>query len=510
MGRKVVRGAAILLVAGVIARVLGFFYRIFLARAIGAQGMGLLAMAYPLMGMALNLSGMGIPVAVAKMVAERVSLAGRSLDNVFRFSFVFVLAVGLVLSVALVLGAPFLSHHLLSDPRSVYPLLAAVPLLLIVPAALVLRGYFQGMQRMEPLAVATVLEQAIRIVFVVYLVRYFLPYGLAWGAVGAMVAVTLGELLGLVILLAFYHVPRLLGRANARRVPVTDPRDRLGPTAREILGLGAPVTGSRMVGSFTEIGDAIIVPRRLEVSGFSRDAATAFYGNFSAMAMPLLFFPTVLTGALAQALMPAISEADALHGIAAVRARTQQALHVTLLMAFPMATLFVALGHVLGLVIYGQHEVGTVLVPLALAAPCIYVDNTLSAVLRGLGRPAVPMTNGLVGSFVRLTLIYILTAKAGAGVAAVLIAFVVDMTITCGLNYRSVHLLVRPRLEILRSIALPIGASLLMAVVSRLMLGAYRPGGHTGAVGLTYAILAGLAVYLGTIYAAGGLKGVSR
>lgn len=507
MGSKVVRGTAILVVAGVIARVLGFFYRIYLARAIGPQGMGLIAMTYPLWGMALNLSAMGIPVAMARIVAERASIAGRSLDNVLRFAFAFVLVGGTLLAVAVVLAAPFLTRHLLSDPRSVYPLIAAVPLIVIIPVSLVLRGYFQGLQEMHPLAVATVLEQILRIASVVYLVRYFLPYGLAWGAVGAMVGVAIGEIGGLLVLLAFYHGPRLRGRARPGSPP-HDPRDALLPTGREVLALGTPVTGTRIIGSFTEIADAAIVPRRLELSGFSRDAATAFFGNLSAMAMPLLFFPTVLTGALASALMPAISEAEAVAGMAGVRARTEKALHLTLLLAFPAAAIFVALGHALGLVIYGQREVGEMLVPLALAAPCIYVDSTLAAVLRGLGRPAVPMLNGLVGSVVRLCLIYILATQAHAAVTVVLFAFALDMAITCTLNYRSVGRLVHFRLDLGRSLLVPVGASLLLAAAARAALALASTPGHVAAPAVAGAVAAGFAVYLVAVWLAGGFREV--
>jgi len=504
VGSKVVRGAAVLLAAGIIARVLGFFYRIFLARAIGAQGMGLLAMSYPLMGMALNLSAMGVPVAVTKIVAERTALKGRSIESVFRFAVPFVLILGVVLSAGLVVAAPVLTRRLLSDPRSVYPLLALVPLLLIIPVSLVLRSYFQGIQEMRPLAIATILEQLVRIASVIYLVRYFLPYGLAWGTAGAAIGVCLGEICGLLVLLAFYHGPRLFGRVR-RGPPVTAAQDRIRPTAGEVLRLGTPVTGTRLIGSFAEIGDATIVPRRLEVAGFSRDAATAFYGNLSAMAMPLLFFPTVITGALAAALMPAISEADARNGLAAVRTRTQQALHATLLMAFPAATLFIALGHSLGLVIYGQREVGTLLVPLAFAAPCLYVDNTLSAVLRGLGRPAVPMVNGLMGSLLRLSLIYVLTSVLRAGVMAVLIGFSVDMVVTCGLNYRSVHRLVRPRLAWDRAIVLPLAACALMAAACRLGLAL---GGGAGTLAVVVGATGGVATYCLVVWLGGAVRTV--
>jgi stage V sporulation protein B len=470
--------------------------------------MGLISMAYPLMGMALNLAACGLPVALAKVVAERLALPGRSVAWVLKFALAFVLVTGTVFSALLILTAPWLSHHILTDPRSLFPLLALVPQLIIIPVAMVLRGYFQGRQNMPPLAVATILEQVTRIFGVMFLVPYFLPYGLAWAAVGAAVAMTLGEVVGLAILVVAYRFPGWFDRARLPPVPPEHPADRLLATARELLGLGLPVTGTRLVGSFTDIGDAVVVPRRLEVSGMTRDQATSFYGNLSAMAMPLLFFPTVITGALSTALMPAISEAEAVMGVGGVRRRTEQAVHATFLLAFPAAAVFAALGHPLGAVIYGQRTAGDLLVPLAFTAPCLYLDTTFQAVLRGLGHPAIPMMNGLVGSVGRLLLIYLLTAWRLGGVEAVVIGISTDMVVSTGLDAIVIWRMVGPRLETARSIIWPLAWTAVMVLVNRMLLGLAGPL-HNQAIGLTLAIVVGAAVYVTGVWRSGCLRGLA-
>lgn len=502
VGRKVAQGAATLLVAGVIARVLGFLYRAYLAREIGAQGMGLLAMAFPMMGMALNLGGAGVPYAVAKLVAERLALPGRSIEGILRFAFWFVAINGLLFATGLVIAAPLLGQRFMTDPRSYLPMVASAPMVLIIPIASVLRSFFQGRQVMHPPAVATVIEQVARIATVVYLVRYFLPYGLAWAAAGAMIGLCLGELAGLLTLLVFYHLPG--GRGGERTVQSAGLK-QTAATAQEVLGLGLPVTGTHMAGSLTEIADAAIVPRRLEVSGFGRDAATAFYGTLSGMALPLLFFPSVITSALAGALMPAISEAQAVGGTALVRRRAQQALHVTLLVALPASAVFAFEGKELGLLIYGQAAVGQLLIPLAPFAPFLYLENTLSAVLRGLGRPSLPMANGLVGSASRLGIIYLLTTSRGAGERAVLFGIGIDLFLSFILNLRSLHGLIHLEIPVWRWLRIPLLATAAMAVALRtgpqtflslgLPVGAAVPCGLGVAVG----------VYLLVVYAGGDL-----
>ncbi|HHV58196.1 MAG TPA: oligosaccharide flippase family protein [Firmicutes bacterium] len=66
-------GAAILAAAGIVSKVFGAVYRIPLARLIGPEGMGLYGMAYPLYTMILALSTAGIPVAISKLVAEKLA-----------------------------------------------------------------------------------------------------------------------------------------------------------------------------------------------------------------------------------------------------------------------------------------------------------------------------------------------------------------------------------------------------------------------------------------------------
>jgi stage V sporulation protein B len=63
-------GAIILLAAGMTSRILGFVPRIMLPRIIGAEGVGLYQMGYPFLIMLITVITGGIPLALAKMVAE--------------------------------------------------------------------------------------------------------------------------------------------------------------------------------------------------------------------------------------------------------------------------------------------------------------------------------------------------------------------------------------------------------------------------------------------------------
>ena len=58
------------MIAGFITKILGFINRIVMARILGEEGVGLYMMAVPTFILAITLTQIGLPVAIAKFVAE--------------------------------------------------------------------------------------------------------------------------------------------------------------------------------------------------------------------------------------------------------------------------------------------------------------------------------------------------------------------------------------------------------------------------------------------------------
>ena len=67
---KVLGGAFILLVAGIICKLLGAFYRVPLSNILGSEGIGVYQLIFPVYSLILIISSGGIPVALSKIVAE--------------------------------------------------------------------------------------------------------------------------------------------------------------------------------------------------------------------------------------------------------------------------------------------------------------------------------------------------------------------------------------------------------------------------------------------------------
>ncbi|MBW7455462.1 oligosaccharide flippase family protein, partial [Paenibacillus sepulcri] len=200
-----IKGALILLAAGVVNRILAFIPRIALPRIIGAEGVGLYQLGYPFLIVLLTLITGGIPLAIAKWIAEAESQGDhRRVKQIFRTAMGLVVSLSCVLTVSFILLTPWMVKHLMTDQRVYQTFLMMTPLLLIIGISSVYRGYFQGKQNMIPTAISTTVETIFRIVFVLLFASWLLPYGLAWAAAGAMIGVVAGEIMGLAVLVWQY------------------------------------------------------------------------------------------------------------------------------------------------------------------------------------------------------------------------------------------------------------------------------------------------------------------
>ena len=161
-GEDYIAQGSILAVAVVITKIIGVVYRIPLTNILGDEGNGFYGYAYQVYAIALMLSSLSLPTAVSKLVSVRMAVGQRrNAFRVFLCSLIFAVSVGIIISLAIFLGAGAISEHMMKAPFSVYALKVLSPGLLIVAVMAVLRGYFQGLGTMVPTAVSQIIEQII-------------------------------------------------------------------------------------------------------------------------------------------------------------------------------------------------------------------------------------------------------------------------------------------------------------------------------------------------------------
>ncbi|MBX6350221.1 MAG: oligosaccharide flippase family protein [Clostridia bacterium] len=394
-------------------RLLGFAYRVGLARAVGAEGLGLVQRAFPVYLAFLTVATLGLATGTAKLVADRLAQGDRAgAERVRETATWLVLPPVLLATAALLAFASPLSRALFGDARVAGPLLALAPALAASGLSTVLRGYFQGRERMTPIASGQVAEQAARVLCVYLLLGPVRPQDEAWLPTLAALCTTVGEWVGLGALAASFRRGRGRGLASPAAAP------RPGETrvlAADLLGLSWPVALAHLVGSLNATIDAWLIPARLMASGLSVAAATAAFGQLVGMALPVVFLATVVVHPLANTLVPEIAEAAALGRRRALRRRAALALAATLAVGLLTSAALALFPAALGRALYGAPEIAPLLRVLAFAAPLMYLHQTGASILSGLGRTFDAMAIGLVATSLRVALLWLLAGLPGLG-----------------------------------------------------------------------------------------------
>lgn len=406
--RPVVRNLTALVLAAGLARLCDAAYRVTVARLAGPETIGLLQMAWPVYGFGLTLATLGLAPALARVIAAgqgegRTALTtGRSLA----------LPAGLAGVLLLFAVAPWLARHALSDPRVLAPL--RVLALGLLPAALcsVLRGWFQGTQRMAPLAWAQLLEPAVRlgVAFLVLVALpglWVVPLPLPPAALLATAGVA-GETVEWLFLTLWN---RREARREAHRERVAG-RGRRGSfsaaLAARLLTLAAPLMLGQFVFSTLGVMEAGLFPRLLVSSGLSGPAATREYGMLFGMAMPFLIFPMTPLFPLSAVLIPSLAEARAAGRPDLVQRRLRLAVYTALGVAAVAALLYLTLPDHLAALVGGGPPVAALIRGLALWVPFAYLEHISGAALIGLGATGGFFFDGLLGGLVGLGLAVLL------------------------------------------------------------------------------------------------------
>lgn len=459
MKNKFLQGTVILLATSVVLRGLGFVYQMLVVRFAGTESVGILNMSYPFYSILIVLATAGMPVAIAKLTAEYVSKQREEQITVMmRTAFLLVGALVLCcLAVALWL-MPMLFKLLETEERVKQCFFILVPGIAIVPFTSVMRGYFQGMQKMLYPSLGQMAEQLIRVTSGLALIVWICPHDVVSLAMGLAAAAILGELGGFLLLLGIYLHSRRRQKQDTIRAK------KQPQILQALLGLGLPTTFTRLTSCVDMAIEASLVPFCLMAVGYNASQAAGVYGQFSGVAISLMTIPTVLTGALATALIPAVSEAEAARQQEALELRCRQSISITWLFSLPVILVLYCYGEELGQILFKIYGLGEMMCILSFGAVFMYLEQTVVGILQGLGQTKMVFINNFIGSAAKLIGMYYCIRTLGWGSNGIAGGMVLGYGLQCFLNLAVLARKVQLRLK-WRELLLPVGNSLLMLAV---------------------------------------------
>ncbi len=401
MSRKqtIIRGTIILTITGFLSRFMGFFYRIFLSRTFGEEGVGLYQLIFPVYALCYSLTTAGIETAISRTVARKVSLGKEREAREFLLtglSLSFFLAC--ICMVAMQKNTAFIAATILGDER-------CIPLLTIlsytVPCSAIhscICGYCYGLKQTSIPAAAQLVEQTTRIAGVWLLYRLLIQDQGNAPITIAVCGLVIGEFFS-----ALYTTSILPGFLKGRSV-LRGPRRRASPdlpakrafpsmtagifcrNLKELLPLSVPLTANRVLINLLQSIEAISIPGRLQRFGLGTSEALSLYGVLNGMALPCILFPSAVTSSISIMLMPTVAEiqaADDRHEMLDIIKKVTGACFTLGLFC---CLIFLLFGSWIGVTLFGSRTAGKFILTLAWICPFLYTNSALSSIINGLGK----------------------------------------------------------------------------------------------------------------------------
>lgn len=503
--RGFVHGAMLLAGAAVVSKLLGSIYTIVLQNIIGDHGMGLFQMAYPIYATLLAVATAGFPVAISKLVAERLALDDPwAAKRVFQVAMALLSVLGVLTFCVLFFGADTWAR-VAGDQGAAPAIRAIAPALLLVPVMSAVRGYFQGYQWMDPTASSQVVEQFVRVVTIVGLAIWLVDAGYSreWAAAGAAFGAVTGAVAGLLMLGYFWlkrpaHNDRQTERKLTNRQIVT-----------QLLYYAFPISLGALVVPLMNNVDVVTVVNLLKGSGVSQQAATTDFGLLSGRAFKLMMLPTTLAAGIGIAVMPAVSEAFTLGYRRLVSNRIDLAIRLTVMLALPSAAGLALLARPIDIALFTDSRGAATIQIMALATIFASAQTTAAAVLQGAGWVYLPVVNLSIAGIVKLGANLLLVPAFGIrGAAAATVFSYATATI---LNFYALTRGLKEAIQWRNWVVKPTVATFIMTSVT---FAAFRQwtlwaGANTGRVETAAVIVVlvglGVTVYVIALLAAGAM-----
>ncbi|MBM6828314.1 polysaccharide biosynthesis protein [Anaerotignum lactatifermentans] len=424
--KQLIQSTIILTFANLFTKFLGFYYRIYMSEAIGAEGMGLYQLIMPLYALAWSVTSSGFTTTVSRLTARESARGetgnmGRIVKQALGMCLVLSAAAGAILF----FGAEQISAGILHDGRAALSLRLLAFAIPLMAAGSCLRGFFMGLQQMQVPALSQVLEQIVRLLTIFLLADLFVPLGLSYACFAAVCGIFAGETLSFGFTLFSYL------RFKRRRKLIKRPSLSSRSAAFVILSMALPLAATRISSSLLSAAENILIPGRLQAYGYSAEKSLALYGELTGMAMPLLLLPSAFLMAASTSLVPEITQSCAAGQSRRLSRTVSASLLFTSVISVGAACFFAVFPKEICYLIYGKPELGRLLLPLAFLCPLLYGQTTLSGLLNGLGEHIFLFWSHILSS--AITIAFVWFAMPIYGISAFLAGWFLSLLLTTAL-----------------------------------------------------------------------------
>lgn len=520
---NIIKGTLILSCASILSRIIGFIYRIYLADILGEQLLGTYQLIFPIYVLCFTIYGAGMQSAISQVVATligknnthskddglkgsvskdrslknsnlkyRSSKNGNFKDNTSKnnnksslvkgnYPFVssaarnitprtillastilsFILA--LFLSIFINFNSKWIACNILMVPDCDIYLKLLTYLFPFCSISACICGYQYGLENAKPPAIAGIIEQITRILFVFIVQGFFSDKEICCQI--AVYGLTVGEFFGFL-----YNMSTIKNKKRNNKKHISDKnlnndnaklhseslhskrqhaynaksdnqqfkrqelknktfnkrknKISLKESFKLLLPVFISLTSIKLTISLLHSVESIFIPASLVKYGYTMNEALSVYGIYSGMAMPFIMFPATITMAISTMLLPAVSKAHSSGNKKQIKKLIRRTSYFCLVTGMAATVFFLLFGNICASLFFHNEIAGRYLTVMSFLCPFLYLNMTYSSILNGLGKPHMTFVITVVCTLIKILSLMFFVPRYGmiAYIAASLIA----------------------------------------------------------------------------------------
>jgi len=393
MKNKFIKSTLILIIGGFFTKMLGMLIKIVLTRLIGTEGIGLYSMIMPTFMLLNSIAQLGLPTALNILIASDKY----NTKNLVFTSILISLSIDILIMVFLIVSCNFLSTNLLNDTRLTLGLISIGFVLPFITISNCLRSYFFAKQRMYPHVITNIIEDLVKLIFIIIGIPFFLSKGIEYAIAFVILSNIFCELSSIIIFI--FLIPNF--KCNSKELK---PNKK---NIKELFKIAIPTTGSRLIGSIGYFFEPIIITFVLLKVGYTNNFIVNEYGIINGYVMQLVLLPSFFTGAISQALIPIVSKNYTKGNYKYISKKIKQAIFFCLLIGIPATIVFELFPDILLKFLFNTNKGIDYIKVIAPICLLHYIQSPISSSLQAMGNAKISMTGTLIGMILRTIALFI-------------------------------------------------------------------------------------------------------
>lgn len=459
------RGFLILSIAGIAGKLLSAIYVPLLTGVLGGAGYGIYVAGYDIFVFLIAVTSLGAQPAVTKVVTE-LRAVGNHKDalRAMKLSIRYLAIISIVIA-GIFMALSFPISKLIYRERSALTFLFLGPAIIFAAILAGYRGYMQGVEEMESLAISQIIEQLINVVLslVFAALLIWVTGSLEWGSAGGTVGTSLGAVVAIMYILYIYNKKGFKEEAELNHDPsrkrVSDKR-----IVKKLFMYALPITLVAAVQNFAGVIDSITLARSLNSAGFNElqiDNLTSVLSYYKT----LVYVPLAIVTALGTSIFPKIIQAFVHKNKKELKKQTSYSFRMMYIIVMPAVFGLAILSKEIYTFLFPSNSGYTLLMYGSSLLIFMSITTIQNVILQGINKLYLIIVSASLGLLAKIIINVILVSIPSVNIMGAVIATFISFIIPTIINHRKIKQFFRVNIPIVKQAIIPTICSVLMTLV---------------------------------------------